>query len=84
MFTRVFWLAAGERAVKTVAQTLVAVIGVDAATSIVDLDWPYALGVAGTAGVLSLLTSVASAGIGGTGPSLSTEQVVGRHQAVTR
>ena len=50
--------AAGVRSLKTVAQTLVALIGTGA-VGIVDLDWPKMLSVAATAGVLSILTSVA-------------------------
>ena len=50
--------AAGVRAIKTFAQALVAEIGTGA-VGIVDLDWLQMLGVAATAAVLSLLTSVA-------------------------
>lgn len=49
---------ATERAVKTVAQTLIAFITASSALSIVDLDFVQALGVAALAGVMSLLTSV--------------------------
>lgn len=76
MFTTKFWRAAAERAIKTVAQTAVAVIGVDAATSIISFDWAYIAGVAATAGVLSILTSVASNGVGTPGPSLGQETEV--------
>ena len=52
------WLkAAGIRAIKTVAQTAVALIPV--AASVTAVDWPAVLGTAALAGVLSLLTSVA-------------------------
>jgi uncharacterized membrane protein YdfJ with MMPL/SSD domain len=47
-----------ERAVKTVAQTAVAVITASAALSIVDLDFAQLLGVSALAGLMSLLTSV--------------------------
>ena len=66
--TRAFWLGAGERAVKTFFQTLVAVItlnlgsmavGVDA--GITNADWVSALSVAGLAAVLSLATSIGNA-----------------------
>lgn len=72
MHTEVFWHAAAERAVKTVAQTAAALIGAGA-VSILDVDWQQVLGVSATAGVLSLLTSVASARIGDDGPSLAGE-----------
>lgn len=53
------WLkAAGIRAVKTGAQTLVALIGTGA-VGITELDWAKMLSVTATAVVLSLLTSVA-------------------------
>ena len=49
---------ATERAIKTVAQTLIAFITASSALSIVDLDFVQALGVAALAGVMSLLTSI--------------------------
>lgn len=70
-----FWLASGERAVKTLAQTLVALIGTNA-VGVMDLDWAQILGVAATATVLSILTSVASNGLGANvGPSLTDETI---------
>ena len=53
-----FHAYATERAVKTVAQTLVAFITASSALSIVDVDFAQALGVAALAGLMSLLTSV--------------------------
>lgn len=47
-----------ERAVKTVAQSMVATIAAASALSIVDVDFPQVLGIAALAGLLSLLTSV--------------------------
>ena len=47
-----------ERAVKTVAQTAIAVITASAALSLIDVDFAQVIGVAGLAGVMSLLTSV--------------------------
>ena len=49
-----------ERAVKTFAQTLVAVVGVGA-VDVLSVPWPAALSAAGFAALLSVLTSVASA-----------------------
>ena len=51
------WLkAAGIRAVKTMAQTAVATIGVESA--IYEVDWLLVLGTSLLAGVLSMLTSI--------------------------
>lgn len=82
MFTdRAFWLAAAERAVKTFAQALLALIGTDL-VAVTALDWPQMLAVAATAALASLLTSVASDKAGpNAGPSLTTETVEGRHAA---
>lgn len=49
---------ATERAVKTFAQTMLGVITASAAMSIIDVDFAQALGVAGLATFMSLLTSV--------------------------
>lgn len=46
-----------ERAIKTVAQTAVATIGIGA-VGILDVDWTNVLSVSALAGVMSLLTSV--------------------------
>lgn len=75
MFTVQFWRAAAERALKTLAQSLIAVLAVGQ-TTILSVDWRQALAVAATATVLSVLTSVASAGAGNYGPSLASEAVI--------
>ena len=52
------WIkAAGVRAVKTIAQTAVATIGVSAAMD--EVDWALVCSASILAGILSLLTSVA-------------------------
>ena len=52
------WLkAAGIRAIKTIAQTAVATIGVSAAMS--DVDWLLVGSASLLAGILSILTSIA-------------------------
>lgn len=53
-----FWAFAGERAVKTVAQTALAMITAAGALSLFDVDFVQVVGVAGLAGLMSLLTSV--------------------------
>jgi len=56
-YWKAWWKAAGIRAVKTVAQTAIATIGVSAVMS--EVDW-LAVGSASLlAGILSLLTSIA-------------------------
>lgn len=49
--------AAGVRAIKTVAQTFVAVIGT--ATVLGAVDWPMVISASALAGVLSIATSIA-------------------------
>lgn len=55
--TKMWWKAAGIRAVKTVAQTAVAMI--PAAVTIGAVDWKTVVGTAALAGIVSLLTSIA-------------------------
>lgn len=52
-----------ERAVKTFAQSLVAV-GLAGATDLLSVDWVNALSIAGLATLVSVLTSIASSKIG--------------------
>lgn len=63
MTTVTFWKAAGERAVKTFAQTLIAVLTASSLPlDILNVDWQGALGVAAGATFLSVMTSLASLG----------------------
>ena len=72
---KLFWVAAGERAVKTFAQALVALFV--AGVTVLTIDWQQGLAVAATAAVVSVLTSVASVRLGSfEGPSLAGEAVV--------
>ena len=52
-----WWKAAGIRAIKTVAQTAVATIGVSA--TMTDVDWLLVGSASVLSGILSLLTSIA-------------------------
>ena len=75
IFTARFAIAAAERAVKTMAQTAAALIGTGA-VGILDVDWAQIASVSALAAIVSLLTSVASAGIGPHGPSLADESII--------
>lgn len=58
IFTKAFWAYAGERAIKTVAQTGLAALTVTGVTGVLDVTW---LGIASTtalAGIISVLTSI--------------------------
>jgi hypothetical protein len=63
MWTPRFWKDAVERALKTFAQTLIALLGVGG-FGIIDAPWFSSLSVAGLAALLSVLSSVASATVG--------------------
>lgn len=70
MFGKRFWQATAERAVKTVAQTAVALLGTGA-IGLLDVDWVQVVSVSALAGVVSVLTSIGSDNIGTKGtPSL--------------
>lgn len=55
---KTFWEAALIRAVKTVCQTAIATIGT--AIAITEVDWRYVLSASLLAGILSILTSIAT------------------------
>lgn len=74
MFTKAYAAATLERAVKTFAQSLAALLVADG-TGLLDTAWTTDLSIAGMAAVVSVLTSVASSGVSGDGPSLTTEHV---------
>lgn len=80
-WTRAFWQAALERAIKTAAQSAILVIGADQ-VNVIAVDWPEVAGFAGGGLVLSVLTSIASASLGSNeGPSVANEvALVPRHR----
>lgn len=80
MFTLVWLKDATERAVKTFAQSLLGVLtlgGVD----VLHLNWGDTFAIAGTATVISVLTSVVSAGVGNSGTASLTKAVEPATQA---
>lgn len=72
--TGAFWGATLERAIKTAAQAVLALLTTNA-IGVTSIDWAQVPSVAGLAAFVSVLTSIASAGIGNRGPSLGPEQV---------
>lgn len=73
MFTKLFWVKAAERAVKTVAQAGLS-IGTAGVTGIVDVNWVTAGSVALFAGMYSVMTSLVSSGVSdSSSPSLVKE-----------
>ena len=57
VFTKEWWIAAGIRAIKTLAQTAIATIGTTAL--ITDVNWTVVVSASVLAAILSLLTSIA-------------------------
>lgn len=76
MLSKSFWIDAAERAVKTAAQTAVAMLGTGL-VGIIDVDWQNVASVSAVAAVVSLLSSIASNPVGDRG----TAAVVGRYAA---
>lgn len=74
MFSRRFIEAALERAIKTFAQSLIAILAVGQ-TTVLSVDWRQALAVSATATLLSILSSIASDQFGNYGPSLASEVI---------
>lgn len=81
--TRQFLLDLTERAVKTFAQALLGVLGVQGTSSVLDVDWRTALGGAALATAISVLTSLLSLrlGVSGTASLTTTVEPTGRHAA---
>lgn len=76
IFTLAFFKGLGERAIKTFAQALVAVIGAGT-VGILDVDWTEALSVAALAALVSALTSIGNADfVAGKLPSVLPPEII--------
>ena len=74
LFTRAFGLDMVERALKSAAQAGILALG-GGAVDVLTLDWATFAGAAGGGALLSLLTSIASAGIANRGTASLTKAV---------
>lgn len=75
MFTKSFWRDASERGAKTAAQAAILAIGADTVNALA-VGWVDVAGFAAGGLVLSLLTSVASAGAGSKGTASLVPEIV--------
>jgi hypothetical protein len=79
MFSKAFWQAAAERAVKTGLQALVAVTTVGGVLDLAAISWKATGAAVAVAMVGSLVTSLLSLGAGPEGsPSLVVDKAAGR------
>lgn len=69
---RPFWIDAGERAIRTFAQALLALFGAGA-VDVVHTPWLADIGIAAGAAVLSLLTSIVASGVAGSSTAALVE-----------
>lgn len=69
MWTATFWKATAERAIKTFCQGAAALLIGDG-LGVLDVDWVSVGSVAGLAAIVSVLTSVGTAGLTDGSPSL--------------
>jgi len=74
MWTKKFWLSVFERAFKTFCQGAAALLVGDG-LGVLTVDWVSVGSVAALAAVISVLTSIASAGITDGSPSLASEKL---------
>jgi len=63
MFTIKFWKDAGERAIRTAAQALIALWATDV-SGVLAVDWVQAGSVSALAALMSILMSIAATGVG--------------------
>lgn len=67
MYTAAFWTGAFDRAIKSLAQTLILLWFTSDVVNMFEVNWVQSLGVGAGALVLSLLTSIVSAPVGDRG-----------------
>lgn len=81
--TNQFWLDLIERAGKTFVQGILAVLTVQGVSSVLQVDWASALAVAGTAALVSVLTSLLSFrfGVSGTASATAAVEPAAQHRA---
>ncbi len=72
MFTIKFWKDAGERAIRTAAQALLALWATDV-SGVLAVDWLQAFSVAGLAAITSVLMSIVATGVGDKGTTNFTK-----------
>ena len=58
IFTKEFWIEAADRAIRTIAQTILAMVGTAVVMS--DVNWKYTISATILAGLLSVATSIAT------------------------
>ena len=63
MWSAKFWRDAVERTVRTMAQTLLALLG-NQAVNVVALDWGQMLSITVGAGIVAVLTAIVATGVG--------------------
>lgn len=78
IFTTFFWKDTAERALRTFAQSILAVLAVG--VPIWNIDWTEGLGIALTATAFSILTALASRGIGDDSASVLSTSPGGKHR----
>jgi len=77
VWTAAFWKAAGERAIRTVAQVVLGFVGavpVVLDRNLFDFNWNVVASVAVVAGIVSVLTSIVTTGVGTNGPSMTSAE----------
>lgn len=75
LWTRGFWSAAAERSIKATAWSAASSL-IGAGAGLIDADWLGCASIAGMAGVLSLLGSIASDAATGSGPSITNAEIL--------